>query len=397
MPHYTYLIIGGGMTADAAVRGIRKLDANGTIGIVSADHYPPYNRPPLSKGLWFGKSFDKIWRGTEQFNVGLHLGRTVTELDLGKKIAVDDQGQEYRYEKVLLATGSSPRRFPFGGDEIIYFRTLDDYKRLQELSGHANRFLVVGGGFIGSEIAAALAHNGKQVTMVFPEAGISARVFPHDLSQFLNDFYTEKGITVIPNCVIAGLERQGSELVASLEDVRTHARREIRVDGVVAGLGVTPNTQLAESVGLEVANGVVVDQSMRTGHPDVYAAGDLAAFYNAALDKRIRVEHEDMANSSGNVAGEAMAGGKAVYNTLPYFYSDLFDLGYEAVGELHSDYQTFLDWIEPYKKGVVYYLQGGRVRGVLLWNVWGQVDNARALIAEPGPFDPGQLKGRLPA
>jgi NADPH-dependent 2,4-dienoyl-CoA reductase/sulfur reductase-like enzyme len=136
---------------------------------------------------------------------------------------------------------------------------------------------------------------------------------------------------------------------------------------------------------------------MRTGHPDVYAAGDLAAFYNAALDKRIRVEHEDMANSSGNVAGEAMAGGKAVYNTLPYFYSDLFDLGYEAVGELHSDYQTFSDWIEPYKKGVVYYLQGGRVRGVLLWNVWGQVDNARALIAEPGPFDPGQLKGRLPA
>ncbi|HET9515068.1 MAG TPA: FAD-dependent oxidoreductase, partial [Gemmatimonadales bacterium] len=154
--------------------------------------------------------------------------------------------------------------------------------------------------------------------------------------------------------------------------------------------------QLAEQAGLKVENGIVVDQFLRTSQPDVYAAGDVANFHNPSLDGRLRVEHEDNANTMGRIAGLNLAGRATPYDHLPFFYSDLFDLGYEAVGDTDARYQTVADWKEPFREGVVYYLKDGRVRGVLLWNTWGQVDHARSLIAEPGPFTPQTLPGRLP-
>ncbi|HET9220930.1 MAG TPA: FAD-dependent oxidoreductase, partial [Roseiflexaceae bacterium] len=172
--------------------------------------------------------------------------------------------------------------------------------------------------------------------------------------------------------------------------------RELLVDGVVAGIGIEPNTTLAQAAGLHVDNGIVVDSLLRTNHPDIYAAGDVANFANPALGKRLRVEHEDNANTMGKVAGRNMAGAQEAYDHLPFFYSDLFDLGYEAVGELDARLDMVADWKEPFREGVLYYLRDGRVRGVLLWNVWEQVDAARHLIAEPGPFGPGDLRGRLP-
>jgi len=135
---------------------------------------------------------------------------------------------------------------------------------------------------------------------------------------------------------------------------------------------------------------------LRTSHPDIYAAGDVANFHNPLLTQRLRVEHEDNANTMGRLAGQAMAGRSVNYDHLPFFYSDLFDLGYEAVGETDSRLETVADWKEPLHEGVIYYLTEGRVRGVLLWNVWEQVDAARRLIAEPGPFNAHDLKGRLP-
>lgn len=139
----------------------------------------------------------------------------------------------------------------------------------------------------------------------------------------------------------------------------------------------------------------MVDEFLRAGHPDVFAAGDVTRFFNPTLGVRLRVEHEDNANAQGRTAGRNMAGAQERYTHLPFFYSDLFDLGYEAVGELDPRLEVVENWQEPYRQGVVYYLQGGRVRGVLLWNVWGQVDAARQLIAEPGPHDAGSLRGRL--
>ncbi len=389
---YRYLIIGGGMTGDSAVRGIREVDERGSIGMISAESHHPYNRPPLTKGLWKGQPEEQIWRDTSALGAEVHIGRRATSLDTGAHTVTDDAGDTYTYDKLLLATGGSPKRLPFGGDDIIYFRTFDDYRRLREQTAQATRFVVLGGAFIGSEIAAALAMNGKQVSMLFPEDGVGARIFPASLAGFLNAYYAEKGVDVRPGERAAGYERTRDTRI-----LRTESGAAIAGDGIVAGLGIDPNAELAEAAGLQVDDGVVVDEFLRTAKPDVFAAGDVANFYNPAIGGRLRVEHEDNANTMGQVAGRNMAGQTEPYHHLPFFYSDLFDLGYEAVGDLDSRLQTVEDWKDPFREGVVYYLQDGRVRGVLLWNVWEQVDKARTLIAEPGPFRPEDLKGRLPA
>jgi 3-phenylpropionate/trans-cinnamate dioxygenase ferredoxin reductase component len=392
MTNYQYLIIGGGMTAAAAVDGIREVDSTGGIGLISAEPDLPYNRPPLSKALWKGAPLETIWRKTENRLVEIHLGRVVKEIVAAQKRVLDDKGDVYTYEKLLLATGGRPRRLPFGGDQLIYFRTLSDYRRLRALTETGRRFAVIGGGFIGSEIAAALALNGKEVVMIFPGKELGDRVFPRALAQFVSNFYKQKGIELLAGEKIIGLEARGNQRV-----LKTSTHQEIVVDCVVAGVGIEPNIELARSVGLKTENGIVVDEFLRTSHPDIHAAGDVAAFSNPALGKRIRVEHEDNANSMGRLAGRNMAGKFEPYDHLPFFYSDMFDLGYEAVGEVDSRLETFADWKRPNEEGVIYYLRNDRVRGVLLWNVWEQVEAARQLIAEPGPFAVKDLEGRLPA
>lgn len=397
MANYKYLIVGGGMTAAAAVEGIREIDGKGTIGLISAESHPPYDRPPLSKKLWKGKPLESIWRHTDSKSATLHLGRTAQRLDPKTKRITDDQGAEYAYDKLLLATGGTPRRLPFGGQQVIYYRTLDDYQRLLALAARGQHFAVIGGGFIGAEVAAALAMNGKSVTMAFPDAGIGGRVFPPDLALFLNDFFRQKGVEVLPGWLANGLETAGGREILKVHSATGSSQREIAADGVVAGIGILPNVELAQAAGLTVDNGIQVDAALRTSHADIYAAGDAANFYNPALDKRLRVEHEDNANTMGQLAGQSMAGRAVNYDHLPSFYSDLFELGYEAVGEVDARLEAVVDWKQPFREGVVYYLREGRVRGVLLWNVWEQVDAARKLIAEPGPFGLENLKGHLPA
>ena len=390
MVHYDYLIVGAGMAADAAVRGIRELDPQGSIALIGDDSNPPYNRPDLSKGLWKGKSLDAIWRKTAAMSVDLFLGRSVISIDPQNHTVRDDQDQIYPYGKLLLATGGTPRRLPFGGEDIIYFHTLDDYRRLRDLGGQGKRFAIIGGGFIGSEIAAALAMNGEKVSLVFPEDGIGASLFPRQLSLSLNDTYREKGVQVLAGETVTDLLKSKD----SFHLITDHGL-QIPADAVVAGIGILPNVELARSAGLQVGSGIVVDEMLRSTSPDIFAAGDVAEFYQPALGKRMRVEHEDNAYKMGQLAGRNMAGAGEAYHHLPFFYSDLFELGYEAVGELDSRMETYEDWKEPFKEGVVYYLANGRVRGVLLWNVWGALAAARDLIADPGPFKAADLKNRL--
>jgi NADPH-dependent 2,4-dienoyl-CoA reductase/sulfur reductase-like enzyme len=372
MADYRYLIVGGGMTGDSACRGIREHDTEGSIGLFSVESYEPYARPPLSKGLWKGKEESSIWRGTPDLGVDIHTGRRIVGLDLDARTATDDAGEVHAYEKLLLATGGMPRELP-GAEGVVYFRTLETFRHLREVAGDGVRAAVIGGGFIGSEIAAALALNGCQVTIVFPDAGIGARLFPAQLSSFVNDYYREQGVTVLPN-----------ELVAQVSGgtVTTESGTSIDADVVVAGLGIVPTTDLAEAVGLEVDDGIVVDEYGRAGRrEDVFAAGDVARFPVPALGDSRRVEHEDHANTHGQLVGANMAGAGQQYLHLPFFYSDLFDLGYEAVGDLDSRLDTVEEWAEPNRKGVVAYVDGeGKARGFLLWDVWDKVDPARELI-----------------
>src|SRR5688500_14836890 len=228
MTRYDYLIIGGGMTGDAAAKAIRETDARGSIGMISSEPHPPYARPPLSKALWKGEAptkairepdargsigmipsephppyarpplskalwkgepEDAIWKHTETATVDLLLDRRVTAIDPVKKSVADDRGNSVSYQKLLLATGGTPRRLSLQSDQIIYYRTYDDYRRLRALAERKVKFLVLGGGFIGSEVGAALRMVGCDVTMLIPEDGIGARVFPADLSRFLVEYY----------------------------------------------------------------------------------------------------------------------------------------------------------------------------------------------------------------
>lgn len=397
MTHHKYLIIGGGMAADAATAGIREVDHEGSIGLVGAESDPPYNRPALSKALWKDQPLETIWRDTAARGVRLHLGHAATAIDPRTRTVTDTAGNRYRYEKLLLATGGTPRHLGFGGDDVIYYQTTQDYRRLRELSANKRDFAIIGGGFIGSEVAAALAMHDRQVTMLFPDEGISWRLFPPGLSRFLNDYYRKQGVRVLNGHTVHGMRKKAGRFVLEPSSQATHAATAVVADAIVAGIGVAPNVELAEQAGLELKNGIVVDAYLRTSNPDIYAAGDVAFFHESTLDESRRVEHEDNANTMGRAAGRNMAGASERYDHLPFFYSDLFDLGYEAVGLTNSRLQMVEDWREPYREGVVYYLDKGRVRGVLLWNVWDQVPNARRLIAEAGPFRPEDLKGRLPA
>ncbi len=387
---HDYLVIGGGMTADAAAKGIRQADPEGSIGILSSEPHLPYNRPPLSKALWKGEPEESVWRNTPTERVTFYKGVTAREIDKERKRVIDEGGATYSYGKLLLATGGSVRRLPWGIEGIIYYRTLDDYRALRALTERGETFVIVGGGFIGSEIAAALAMNGKKVTMVFPEEGIGARVFPPPLSRFLNSYFSAKDVDVMARDSIADIEFRDSKFL-----VRTAHEKELAADGVIAGIGIQPNVELAIRAGLTVTNGVHVDEYLRTSNPDIYAAGDVANFHNTALQKRMRVEHEDNAVTMGELAGRNMAGESRPYDYLPFFYSDLFDLGYEAVGELDGQMEVVFDWKTEYREGIAYYLSEHRVRGVLLWNTWGKVAAARELIARPGPFDGRNVTGKL--
>jgi NADPH-dependent 2,4-dienoyl-CoA reductase/sulfur reductase-like enzyme len=387
---YKYLIIGGGLAGDAATRGIRELDPEGTLGMISSEPDPPYMRPNLSKGLWKGRPVEKIWRKTGERVTKMHLGCKVTHLDPNKKLVRDESNDEYTYDKLLLATGGTPNHLPFGEGNIIYYRNFQDYVHLRKLTEQGKRFVVIGGGFIGSELAAALSLVGQKVVMIFPDNAISDSIFPADLAEFLNEYYRLNGVDLVTGDSVASVQRDGGRLM-----VRTGSGRAIETDGVVAGVGIHPNLDLAKQAGLQIDNGILVNEQLQTLHPDIYAAGDAANFFHSALGKRVRVEHEDNAVQMGKLAGRNMAGAHDTYTHIPMFYSDLFELGYEAVGEISSKMQTFSDWEEPFKKGVVYYLDDGRVRGVLLWNIWEKVDEARALMKEKGPFTAEGLRGRI--
>lgn len=396
---YDYVIVGAGVAAASAVKGIRSQDASGRIAVIGSEPDKPVYRPVLTKDLWLKD--DETLEGAslagdldDDDAVDLVTDTTVTELDPGDHVVRLADGSSVGYGKLLLATGAEPRVLAVDpGPRVIYYRTAADYQRLRAVATEGSHVAVVGGGYIGSEITSALVQNGVQVTLVLDLEDVQEQMFPRALAATLTKAFADRGVTVLHGSVEGGQEDDGGVRIRLADGT------SITADAAVIGVGVLPRTGLAEAAGLEVDNGVVVDEHLRTSDPDVYAAGDVASYPDALLGRR-RVEHVDHAEKSGEHAGRVMAGADEAYDYTPFFWSDILDYGYEAVGETRSDLDLVEDWKDgEVGTGVVYYLQAGQVRGVLLWNVWDSVDQARTLIEETGRepvSDPESLRGRIP-
>ena len=377
---YRYVIVGGGLAGASAIEGIRELDPSGSIALFARENRLPYDRPPLSKGLWLGRSkLEDLPVHDESFyrslGARLYLNTEIVEIDPPKHQVSDGEGNRYAYEKLLIATGGSPRRLSFGEGALQYYRTVEDYLLLKEQAERAEEFVLIGGGFIGGELAAALTANNKKVTMIFPEQAILQRMLPGTLASFVTDYYRSRGVNILTGDLPVNAERSNGRTT-----VTARSGRKLSADAAIAAVGLDLHTEMAMRAGLNVSNGIVVNSLLQSSDPDIYAAGDIASFPSKLLEKVIRIEHWDNALAQGKHAGVNMAGAEKPFVYMPYFYSDLFDLGFEAVGELDSRLDTIADWKEEFREGVVYYLDNGRVRGVLLWNVWGQVDTARWII-----------------
>ena len=380
---YDHVIIGGGIAADAAARAIRETDEDASIAILSADPHAPVYRPALSKDLWTGEDPDPDSQdlGTaEATGAELFTSTLVTELLPSSHTVVTARGERIRYRTALLATGSVPRRLPGVEDErVAYLRTVGDYRHLRTLAADGARIAVVGGGYIGTEVAAALTCTGAAVTLAHSGARILEHMFPTSITSHLEEVFAGRGVELVDGFRLADVEA-GEALTLRGEDGRT-----LTADAVVLGLGARPDTFLATEAGIETDRElVIVDRRLRTSAPDVLAAGDIVLYDDALLGQR-HVEHVDHAEASGALAGANMAGPEEEqeeYAHTPLFFSDLFDDGYEAVGRLDSSLEMREVWDEEGGAAVVHYLEDGLVEGVLLWNTWDSVPAARELIAE---------------
>lgn len=319
---YTYVIVGGGLAGDAAVEGIREIDKEGSIVLIGAEADLPYDRPPLSKQLWQGHlKAEQIFKHDQHYysenKVELCLGTQATELDASDRTVQLGDGRALAYEKLLMATGGAPRRLEVPGGElegICYFRTLQDYRRLRPEVSAGKSALVIGGGFIGSEMAAALCVNGAEVTMVFPGKYICSRVFPEDMGRAIGELYISKKVKLLAEDKVTSIARTGD-----MWQVQTDKGQQMSVHIIVAGIGIVPNVSLAQVAGLTVSDGIQVDEYLRTSDVRIYAAGDVARFPEVTLGVR-RLEHWDAAISQGKQAGRNMAGARERYAYMPFFF-----------------------------------------------------------------------------
>jgi len=395
---FDHVVVGCGIAGAAAVRGIRSQDATGSVLVIGADPQGAYSRPALSKSLWRDA-------GTTVDDIRLHDPEAATELRTARVTAIDtiahtvttDDGRTVGFGTLVLATGGVPRTLDApASDRVVYFRTLGDYTRLRALADAGAHVVVVGGGFIGTELAAALRGVGARVTFVHGGRLVGDHAYPHEISAHLDEVYRDRGVELRPGSRVAEVREQPGGVSVVLDDGTV-----IEAEGVVLGLGIEPDVALARAAEIDVVDGgVVVDDRLRTSDPAVFAAGDIAAFPDPVFGRR-RVEHEDAANTQGETAGRNAAGADEVYDHVPFFYSDLFDDGYEALGRLDARLTTVVDWKTPGSEAVVYYLDDDAVlQGVLLWNVWGDDDHdtkalARALLDDRSPRRSEDLLGQI--
>jgi 3-phenylpropionate/trans-cinnamate dioxygenase ferredoxin reductase subunit len=397
MTDFRYLIVGGGMVADAAARGIRELDTDGTIGVLSEDVDRPYARPALSKKLWTDPDFswdEKVDLHTEETGAEFALGTRVVSIDREAKTVTTADGATHGYGQLLIATGGTPRSLPGlePSDRVLDYRSAADYRRLRSQVDAGAHVVVVGGGYIGTEIAAGVVQNGARVTLVSPDEVVGGSMFPDDLARAFQQRFVDHGVELRTGRRVTQGSQTADGVTLTLDDGSV-----VEADVVVSGLGIEPATGLAADAGLTVDDGIVVSSTLVTDDPAVFAAGDVARYPDRILGTR-RVEHVDNARQQGRQAGRNLADADETYDHTPMYYSNVFDMGYEAVGTVSADLRTVEDWQDPTVTGVVYYLdEDDTVRGVLLWNVADKTDEARAVLAEANALTPDMLPGRITA
>ena len=330
---YRTVVLGGGMVAGYAAKELAESGLKpGELGIVSADTALPYERPPLSKSFLAGKDNEQsVLINTESFyrehGIGIHLNCEIDRIDLAGKRLVEHGGQEFRFDKLILATGARPRTLNVPGadrENVLYLRSMSDSARLRDALKNVKKVVVIGGGFIGMEVASQSAQQGRDTTMVFPDDRVWKNFFTPEMSQFFQKYYENHGVRFAAGAKAEGIDAR---------QVSLSSGKKLDADLIVAGIGVTPVTELAEAIGLTVDNGIRVDEFLQTSAANVYAAGDVANYHDVIFKKQRRVEHWDNAVKQGQYLARYLSGQPEPFKNIPYFFSDVFDLSYEFWGD----------------------------------------------------------------
>jgi 3-phenylpropionate/trans-cinnamate dioxygenase ferredoxin reductase component len=368
MHEYRTILLGGGMVAGYATKEFVEggLKA-GELGIVSADSAPPYERPPLSKGFLSGKDNEEsVLISPEGFyrehDIGLHMNVEIERIDLTGKRLLSRGSEEFRFEKLILATGARPRTLNVPGahnDSVLHLRSLNDSARLRDRLKSAGKVAVIGSGFIGMEVASQSAQHGCETTMVFPEERVWKSFFAPEMSRFFQKYYEDRGVRFAPNAKVTTIGG-GSVSLAS--------GNKVAADLVVVGIGAEPATEVAEGAGIQVENGILVNEFLETGAADVYAAGDVANYQDVLFGKRRRVEHWDNAVKQGQYVARRLSGGRERFENIPYFFSDVFDLSYEFWGDTTGAERTEYRGDVNSASFSAWWLKGNRVMAAFTMN-----------------------------
>lgn len=386
----SHVIVGAGIAGNAAAETLRKQGFDGEVHLVGAEPYRPYDRPPLSKEFLSGaKAEEKLFFKTEDFyaeqSIDLHIGSEATTIDIAENTVYLNTGKSLRYDKLLLATGSRVRTLPIPGSDlegVHYLRTIDDSRAIARSMNGASAVVIVGAGFIGSEVAAVCKTAGIEVTVLEIQPQPMAHILGDQMGAIYAKLHTNRGIDL-------RLQEGISEIRGNsrAEQVITDQGNAIDCDFVVIGVGITPDTALAESAGLDVDRGILTNEYCRTSHPDIYAAGDVANWFHPGLGHRLRVEHWDNALNQGAAAAKSMLGAPEPYSPTLYFWSDQYDLNIQYLGHAAQWDEVAVRGNPADEKFTAFYLKDGSVHGALIVNNFRDIRPTRTLIGQKTPVN----------
>jgi 3-phenylpropionate/trans-cinnamate dioxygenase ferredoxin reductase component len=394
MSKRTFVIVGASLAGAKAAEELREQGFDGRVVLIGAEPELPYERPPLSKDYLRGESERESARVHaqdfySQQEIELLTGTTVAAVDpASARVGLDD-ATELEFDRLLLTTGAKPRRLQVPGGDlqgIYYLRTLADCDAIRERLDASGRVAVVGAGWIGSEVAASARQRGLDVTMIDPMKLPNERIFGREIGEFYRDFHAQHGVQLLLGERVESFEGDGA-----VQRVRTASGKAVECDFVVVGVGVAPRVRLAEQAGLDVDNGIVVDERLRTSAENVFAAGDVASAWHPFFERRIRIEHWSNALNQGPAAARAMLDLDTTYDRIPYFFSDQYEVGME-----YSGYATEWDQVVlrgDYDEGefIAFWLKDERVVAGMNVNVWDVQEHVRTLIRARRPLDPAAL------